>query len=397
MTPHLELGIGLMIGVFASALVFLTVNVWRSKRTFKSTESVKALVVAERILDEIEALAVIIDESTNPVFANHVAREYDRPELLDKQLNDPKMPAIIFEVLSTGQAFVKEPEDPTALGALRLRIFPFDDYHVIAIADDVSATSRLLAMRRDFIANMSHELKTPIAAIGLLSEAIAKASNKPEMVQRFTEKLGNESRRLGELSHDIIRLSEAQAPLTTSDREPVDLASLTSQEVAAHTSLADQKGIEIKFINRLRRKQDGFVIGKADSLRSAVANLIANAVAHSPTGETVKVTFEALKGGCYISVEDNGPGIDPQFHNRIFERFFRVDPARSRTGGGTGLGLSIVRNTARTHGGDVTVESKVGAGAKFVLFLPGSLSKEHLKKKKSRQHQLAKASRKGVR
>lgn len=386
MTPHLELGFGLIIGVLAAALIFLSFNTWRSKRSFKSSESAKTLSVAGRVLDEVDTLGVIIDDSLNIVFANQLAREYEGPGDLERHLADPRMHAIVFEVLTTSQPFVKEPINKNSVGALSLRIFRLDEFHVVAVADDVSVANRLHVMRRDFIANMSHELKTPIAAISLLTEAITKAASNPDTVQRFAEKLGKESRRLSVLSHDIIRLSEAQAPLVSSERESVDLADLVEHEVLAHSEIASQSDVTIVFKKRARKKADTVVLGREGSLRAAVANLIANAVAHSPEGGTVKVIVKGSGDGCSVTVSDEGTGIDPKYHARIFERFFRVDPARNRGRGGTGLGLSIVRNTARTHGGEIKVKSAVGEGASFELYIPASLTKATVKQKKRKEH-----------
>lgn len=380
MTPHLELGIGLIIGALATGLIFWGINIWRSNRVFTSTESAKTLSVAETILDEVDIVCVILDENAAPVFTNQLAREYDNPGELRQHLVDPRMHAIIFEVLTTGQPFIKEPDKNAKQGSPRLRILKLDNRHVIAIADDVGATNRLHEMRRDFIANMSHELKTPIAAISLLSDAISKGAEDPDLVRRFTNKLGKETRRLGELSHDVIRLSEAQAPLASSEREPVDLAVITAQECGAHKEIARQNEVTIEFANLVKRGGAATVLGRESSLRAAIANLIANAVAHSPTGAKVAVTVSANANGYKVAVRDWGAGIDAKYHARIFERFFRVDPARGRKIGGTGLGLSIVRNAANTHGGEVTVRSSVGKGATFELYIPAMLPKSSRRK-----------------
>ena len=250
-------------------------------------------------------------------------------------------------------------------------------------------------MRRDFIANMSHELKTPIAAIGLLSEAIVEGADDPRTVLEFARKLQGESERLNELTKNVIRLSEAQASLSSEDIEPVDLRRLAQDEVTSLEEFAANNAVSLVFTDSTAGRSEAELTGRAAALRSAVSNLLTNAIAHSPKGGTVYVSLRHLDGECLLTVRDEGPGIDVQYHSRIFERFFRVDPARSRSLGGTGLGLSIVRNTMLAHGGSVSVESSPGNGATFTLRLPLAMSPSMREKKRSRKQRVDRARKQG--
>ncbi len=225
-------------------------------------------------------------------------------------------------------------------------------------------------MRRDFIANVSHELKTPIAAISLLSEAVLEAADEPEIVRSFAKKLRKESRRLGDLSRDIIQLSEAQTSLQPEDREPVSLAAIVRAEVEAHQEFAAQQGIEIVLTDPEALAEDPVTLGRPTSIGTVIANLLTNAIRHSPEGASVGIGMEIEGSDCRITVTDQGEGIAAEHLPRIFERFYRVDTARSRDGGGTGLGLSIARHTMRAHGGDISVWSQPGVGSSFTLTFP---------------------------
>lgn len=392
MTPQIELGVGIIIGALTAVFVVWAVHEWKSKQTFTSADSVETLKVAKRILEELDLFCLILDETGNPVYANQAAREYDGTTDLDRQLRRPRMQSIIFKVLATGEPYTRDPRRPDAPDAISMRITQLDEYHVVVFAHDLGEQQRVLAMRRDFIANMSHELKTPIAAIGLLTEAISEAADDPKRVQSFAQKLSRESKRLGELSKDVIKLSEAQASLSSEDREKIDLVKMVQHEVGQLTELALGHRVQLKIIDATKRPQECIIFGRRSALGSSVTNLITNAIAYSPQGGTVTVKLEDEDGQFTMKVKDKGPGIDPQYHSRIFERFFRVDPGRSRELGGSGLGLSIVRNTMRAHGGDVTVKSELGKGSTFKLRLPLELSATMRKKKKT-QKQLVNRAR----
>lgn len=396
MTPQIEFGIGLIVGVLIAAFAIWSLRLHGARQRFSSADSGKTIAVTRKVIDELAAFCVILDESAMPVYANAAARQYDGSTGIDRQLRAPKMQQIVFEVLATGESFTKLPDNPRAADAVRLHIFQLDEYHVVVLADDLGEAQRVNTMRRDFIANMSHELKTPIAAIGLLAEAIQKASDDPETVQSFATKLGKESVRLGELSRDVIRLSEAQSPLSDEDREKVDLKGLVKHELEQHAEFALHHGVSFSLNDQTKKRQEAVILGRQSALGIAVSNLLTNAVMHSPKNGMIEVTLAQNKDEFLVAVQDHGPGIEPQHLSRVFERFFRVDPARSRDAGGTGLGLSIVRNTMRAHGGEVEVQSEPGAGATFTLSFPLTLSAAMRKRKKSQQLKIDKARKSGL-
>lgn len=395
MTPQIEFGVGLLIGVLIALFATWALRLHGARERFSSADSGKTISVAQKIIDELAAFSVILDETAMPVYANTAARQYDGSTDLDRQLRTPEMQQIVFEVLATGEPFTKKPDNPHAADAVKLHIFQLDDYHVVVLADDLGEAQRVHAMRRDFIANMSHEFKTPIAAIGLLTEAIQKAAGDPETVQHFATKLGKESKRLGELSRDVIRLSEAQSSLAAEDREKIDLKALVQSEIEQHAEFALQHGVRFQLKDQTKKRQEAIILGRRSALGIAFSNLLTNAVMHSPSEEVVEITLTQHKDNFLVAVTDHGEGIEPQYLSRIFERFFRVDPARSREAGGTGLGLSIVRNTMRAHGGDVEVWSELGDGATFVLSFPLTLSAAMRRRKKSQKLKVDKARKSG--
>ncbi|QYM75256.1 cell wall metabolism sensor histidine kinase WalK [Leucobacter luti] len=324
--------------------------------------------VATSILDEIDTFAVILDSSLAPVYANRTARE--ERHIGDAELADPDFLARVRQVMSTGIPDTHEPDPNHSADTVRIHIVRFQRRFVLILAEDLGEEQRVNAMRRDFIANVSHELKTPIAAIGLLAEATQQAADEPELVREFSKSLVKESRRLGELSRDIIQLSEAQSALRPEDRESVSLRDLVRGEVDSHRSFAGQHDVELVITDDSVASEDSIILGRPTSLASAVANLLSNAIRHSPEGGRVGIGMSAERGRFTVTVTDQGEGIAPEHLPRIFERFYRVDGARTRGDGGTGLGLSIARHTMRAHGGDVDVWSQPDVGSSFTLTFP---------------------------
>lgn len=260
------------------------------------------------------------------------------------------------------------PRGPVGQGILvvQLRVAPLADEYILVLADDRSEISRTEAMRHDFVVNVSHELKTPVGAISLLAEAIDGAADDEEAVRRFAGRLSVESTRLAALVQDIIELSRLQAKDTVRAGQPVDLNRVVSEAVDRSRLPAEARDIDIKVAGRI----DSTVHGDPDQLMTALRNLIDNAVRYSPEGTTVGVGLKSVRGLAQISVTDQGVGIPEEEQDRIFERFYRIDAARSRQTGGTGLGLSIVKHVISNHGGEVTVWSQPGRGSTFTVRLP---------------------------
>lgn len=247
-----------------------------------------------------------------------------------------------------------------------------DEGLILVLISDESEARRIDAVRRDFVANVSHELKTPIGALSLLSEAILGAKNQPEEVVRFASKMQSEAKRLTELVQEIIDLSRLQSSDPLQKAFPVEVLDVIKEAVSQAQVSAEARGIFVE----TGLLQDATVIGDRDQLIAAVHNLVENAINYSPENTKVSVTSTVQDGLIEIKISDQGIGIPESELARIFERFYRVDPARSRATGGTGLGLSIVKHVALNHGGDVKVWSQEDVGSTFSILLPISQSKE---------------------
>jgi len=284
-------------------------------------------------------------------------------------LHSDELAELIRGVRRDGQIRETELLMPRAAGGPRhvtARVAPLGSRLVLALVEDRTRERRVEAVRRDFVANVSHELKTPIGAIRLLAEAVQDASDDPTAVHRFASRMLTESDRLSRLIQQIIELSRLQGDEPLDSPVPVSIDDVVVNAVDASHMNATAKQIAI-----IAEGEEGLkVMGSEKLVTAAVANLVANAVAYSEPHARVVVTRKQVGHSIEISVIDQGIGIPEQEVERIFERFYRVDPARHRSTGGTGLGLSIVKHVAATHGGDVRVWSVEGQGSTFTLVLP---------------------------
>jgi two-component system sensor histidine kinase SenX3 len=256
---------------------------------------------------------------------------------------------------------------------LTARIAPLDEDLILVLADDQTAARRIDETRRDFVANISHELKTPIGAIALLAEAVEEAADDPAAVRKFASRMGIESARLTDLVSQIIELSRLQSDNPLVAPEVVDIDGLLAEAVDRRRMDAERNRITLTVAGISGTR----VMGSARQLGVAVGNLVENAIAYSDPGARVVVAahVQARSDDDYveITVSDNGIGIPPSEVDRIFERFYRVDYARSRANGGNGLGLAIVKHIAAIHGGEVAVWSQVGQGSTFTIRIPAHL------------------------
>lgn len=238
---------------------------------------------------------------------------------------------------------------------------------VLVLAEDLTEVRRVEAIRRDFVANVSHELKTPVGALSLLAETVEGAADDADAVRRFAGRMQQEALRLTSLVQDLITLNRIQGDEPLGDLRPVSLDEVCTEAIDRIRLKAGAKNIEVA-----TGGPSGLMVqGEEELLTTALRNLIDNAVAYSPDNtRVVVVTRQAEDRRAEISVTDQGIGISDGDLGRIFERFYRVDPARSRQTGGTGLGLAIVKHVTTKHGGDVTVWSKPGSGSTFTMRLP---------------------------
>jgi two-component system sensor histidine kinase SenX3 len=289
-------------------------------------------------------------------------------ELVHRELKEMAVEARRFGLVRERE--LELPRGPLGQGRIvvNARVAPLDSEYVLVLVDDRTEARRLEEVRRDFVANISHELKTPIGALKLLAEAVGDAADDPDAVQHFAERMEREALRLTTLVQEIIDLSRLQVADALHPPEPVVVDAVIAEAVDRVRLAAQRKQISVS------TGGDGgaIVYGDRNLLITAVRNLVDNAIAYSPDGTRVGVAVRRADGLVEIAVKDQGIGIPRAEQERIFERFYRVDPARSRVTGGTGLGLSIVKHVAANHGGEVTVWSQEGVGSTFTLRLPDS-------------------------
>jgi len=250
---------------------------------------------------------------------------------------------------------------------LTVKVLPLTkDDLVLVLVSDESEAQRVHDVRRDFVANISHELKTPIGALSLLSEAVLGSKDDPESVVKFATRMQSEAKRLTDLVQEIINLSRVQ------DSDPLQLAQEVGVEYMIREAIdqcqitADNRGITVTYAE----STPAIVLGDRDQLIMAIHNLVENAINYSPENTKVSISTTVENGVIDIAITDQGIGISEAEQDRIFERFYRVDPARSRQTGGTGLGLSIVKHVAAKHGGEVKIWSVENVGSTFSFRLP---------------------------
>jgi two-component system sensor histidine kinase SenX3 len=358
----------LLGGVFGAGVVVLIITAERTAR---------AADVAERTLpDGVAAViatmhnpAVVVDPSNTVVAASPQALTVGlvvRRKLVHRELAD-----LVDRVRKSGEMGAEDLELPRGrgsdqIGYLSFRAAQLGNRYVLVTADDLTESKRIDEVRRDFVANISHELKTPIGAIGLLSETLVAAADEPQHVRKFAAQLVTESERLAALTKDIIELSRLQSVDALENSEETSIDRIVQAAVDANEIVARARDIELVRAKKSKLR----VMGDPGLLQIAVSNLIANAVKYSPDGTRVGVGVRSAKGFVEIAVTDQGVGIPEADLDRVFERFYRVDPARSRATGGTGLGLAIVKHVVGNHGGDVRVWSQPGKGSTFTIRLP---------------------------
>ena len=324
---------------------------------------------AADVLAVLRASAVVVDRDDAVVKASPAAYAYGIA--VGTELTHPELRHLARQVRRDG--VIRESELELARGPLgraqlvvRARVAPIGTDHILLLVDDLTETRRVDEVRRDFVANVSHELKTPVGGISLLSEAVLGASEDPEAVRRFASRMLVESARLTRLVQEIVDLSRLQVADTLHQPEMVLIDPVVNEAVDRCRLVAAAKDIDLVVSGEPQAR----VYGDAPLLMTAVRNLVDNAVAYSPGSTRVVVAVTRHHGLVEIGVTNEGVGIAEDDQVRIFERFYRVDPARSRSTGGTGLGLAIVKHVCANHGGEVTVWSQPGQGATFTMRLP---------------------------
>ncbi len=321
------------------------------------------------VLSVLRSSAVVLDDSDRVVKASAAAHSLGI--VRGDRLIADELLRMARQVRRDGeirQAELELPRGPLGKEKLAVcaRVAPLGPRFVLVLVEDRTEAKRVEAIRRDFVANVSHELKTPIGALSLLAEAVLGASDDPEAVRRFAGRMLDETARLSSLVQEIIDLSRLQGDDPLRHASPVDIDDVVADAVDRLRAIAQAKHIEL-----VSGGEEGLrVLGDENQLAMALGNLVENAVTYSPEHTRVAIGVRRVGDLVEISVTDQGIGIPETDLERIFERFYRVDKARSRSTGGTGLGLSIVKHVAANHGGEVSVWSVEGQGSTFTLRLP---------------------------
>jgi two-component system, OmpR family, phosphate regulon sensor histidine kinase PhoR len=332
---------------------------------------------AGQILDALDDGVLLLDGAGRLLVANPAARSWFglpddlRPGLPAQrvlgvpQVSDLAEQAAQARAPAVGTFTLVFPEPRT----LAMRAFPLADRgptgRIVVTLTDITQRRRLEVLRRDFVANASHELKTPVAAVRALAETLLTAlPDDPEAGRRFAERIGREAERLNVLVRDLLDLSRVERG--TLDVEPVDLVGLVKEVLGGYGDLAEERRIRL----RAELQPQVSLRGDRAQLGLLLSNLLDNALRHTPARGTVVVRLDATESRALLQVADTGEGIPAGELPRVFERFYRVDKARARRTGGTGLGLAIVRHVAEAHGGTVRVDSELGRGSTFTVTLP---------------------------
>ncbi len=363
----LALSIGVAIGMGV-----VTRRRERRQRRIAEQAGITVLQMLEHVVAQAPVGLVVVDTYRDVVYTNERARELGL--VRDRMLDDRAWLAA-QRTLTTGDdgevdLSPRKRSRPGRSGLSvrgHVRLLTEDDRRFAVIyVDDQSEHARMEATRRDFVANVSHELKTPVGAMGVLAEAILASGDDGETVRHFAAKMVTESNRLADMVGELIELSRLQGAERLPDLEAVDVDTVVSEALSRHKVSADNAHITIT-----TDPPTGFrVLGDQTLLVTAMANLVSNAIAYSPDGSSVSVSRRRRGDNIEIAVTDRGIGIARDDQERVFERFFRVDKARSRATGGTGLGLAIVKHVAANHNGSIRLWSQQGTGSTFTLSIP---------------------------
>jgi two-component system sensor histidine kinase SenX3 len=374
MSTGLVIFIVAILGALAGGLVTLTIAHARqtSQRISREIPWDMPAGVSE-LLAAIELPAIIVDHPFMVVEASGAA--VDAGLVVDDKLAIPELIAMVDDLRASSTSLTRDFEIPRgpygdATISIQARASKFGPRYTLLFVADRTEFRRLEEVRRDFVANISHELKTPIGAISLLAEALSEAADDEDMVRHFADRLSTEAARLSSITREIIDLSRLQSEGALAKFSSVSIDDVVNLSVDANRVLAAAKGIDIVVGGDTGAK----ISGDSERLVLALNNLISNAIHYSPENSRVGVGIADFSDRVEIVVTDKGIGMTQEESERVFERFYRTDQARSRSTGGTGLGLAIVKHVINHHGGDVRVWSLPGQGSTFTIRLPRAVS-----------------------
>jgi two-component system, OmpR family, sensor histidine kinase SenX3 len=362
--------LALAVGVAAGARLAPRV-VERRQRVATEWAGITVSQMLQRIVALMPMGAAVVDTHRDVVYLNDRAKELGL--VRDRQLDDQAWKAarqaldgddVEFD-LTPGKRTAPVRSGRSVHGHARL-LSEEDRRFAVVFVHDQSDHARMEAARRDFVANVSHELKTPVGAMALLAEALLASADDSETVRRFAEKVLIEANRLGDMVAELIELSRLQGAERLPNMTDVDVDTIVSEAISRHKVAAENADIEVRTDARSGLR----VLGDETLLITALANLVSNAIAYSAPGSPVSISRRRRGDNIEIAVTDRGIGIPLEDQERVFERFFRGDKARSRATGGSGLGLAIVKHVAANHNGSIGVWSKPGTGSTFTLSIP---------------------------
>lgn len=366
----LALGVGAIAGV---AVVLLIIWVLRQRRMDNEKTSGDLPRGVAQLVSKLDGAVLVLDKSLNVLIASDATSRLGLSG--NGRLLIPEL-VLIAEQAAQGKSVTREDFEisrgPLGDATLTVTVHasPFRNRFVLLTVIDRGEYQRLDDVRREFVANVSHELKTPIASVGLLAEALVEAADEPDTVRHFAERLTKESQRLGAITREIIELSRLQAEGALAEFAPVTVETVVMNALEQNRVMAKSRKIKLATGGDL----DAVVYGDAESLTVALNNLIANAVHYSPDNSQVGIGAVRRNSFIEIAVTDQGIGMTKDESERVFERFYRTDQARSRSTGGSGLGLSIVKHIVSNHGGDIRVWSSPGKGSTFTIRIPEAIT-----------------------
>ena len=364
----MEIALGLIPGLVLGALfTYLWIKFQKDpEKSNAGTSSSRNQLL--KLIQSLPDIVIWVDGDNRIKYASEVALSLNIAR--DEKIQIDSLESLISTARKVDEPITKKIKAKRPLGIAKLNLdtwaMRLERGEVLLWAQNNSIVSRVETVRRDFVANISHELKTPVGALSLLAEAIEEAGKDSETIQKFAKRIGPETKRLTNVIRDIIDLSQVQSDDPLATASPVEVDRVINDAIDAVQLLADLHSIEIVQV----KSPDVKIMGDEYQLVMAVRNLLSNAITFSPANSRITVGAKLKDGVVEITVSDQGIGISLENQSRIFERFYRVDPARSRSTGGTGLGLAIVKHVCENHGGEVSIWSVQGQGSTFTMKFP---------------------------
>lgn len=364
----MEIILGMLLGALLGGTIIYFLLKTKNKPGQQNPTSNSSRNLILKLIQSLPDIVIWVDGDNKIKYASEVALNLNIAR--EDKIQIDALEILISMARKIDEPLIRKVKAKRPLGIAKLNldtwVMRLERGEVLLWAQNNSVVSRVETMRRDFVANISHELKTPVGALSLLAEAIEESGKDSESIQKFAKRIGPETKRLTNVIRDIIDLSQVQSDDPLASANPVEVDRVINDAVDAVQLLADLNNVEIAQVN----EPDVKIVGDEYQLVMAIRNLLTNAITFSPASSRITVGAKLKDGVVEITVSDQGIGISLEDQSRIFERFYRVDPARSRSTGGTGLGLAIVKHVCENHGGEVSVWSVPGQGSTFTMKFP---------------------------